>query len=207
MAEVPSVSLGSIEGGNGDLFVNVLLGTQLSDGTLVIRNSNRGIFELRYFHPHGEHLATASRWGQGPYGVQVPAGAFRTGGDSILVVGRDGRYAVFGPRGERVRDGRFQTVGGSFPSGTEHDREYLVFTRQWTGVEQGQIGRVSKHVIAFDVESEQVDTIGVVYSATLRMEREGPVFSGFDPRSCRDRRWVRLDRRLGRINHLGPPAW
>jgi hypothetical protein len=103
---VPSVSIGTVDGADGDILVNPVAATALSDGTVVVRNSTRGTFEIRYFDERGRHQRTASRWGRGPYEFEFPLGMHRIDGDSILVVGEDGRFAVFGPRGDRVREGR-----------------------------------------------------------------------------------------------------
>lgn len=106
VAPVPSVSIGKVDGADGDILVNPVAATALSDGTVVVRNSTRGTFEIRYFDDRGRHQRTASRWGRGPYEFEFPLGMHRIDGDSILVVGEDGRFAVFGPRGDRAREGR-----------------------------------------------------------------------------------------------------
>jgi len=103
---VPSVSIGKADGPDAYVLVNPLVGLVLSDGTVVVQNSLRSLFEIRYFNGAGKYLTTVSRWGQGPYEFQRTIGFYRLGGDSIMVLGDDGRLAVWGPTGDRVRESR-----------------------------------------------------------------------------------------------------
>lgn len=102
----PFFSVGEAEGTTADVLTNALHGTVLSDGTVVMQNSIRGLFELRYYGPDAELRATSSRWGRGPYEFERSFGVTPLPGDSIHVLGHDGRFAVFGPDGGRVREGR-----------------------------------------------------------------------------------------------------
>lgn len=89
----------------------------LSDGTLVVLQRARDFFELRYFDAEGRRLGSAGGSGDGPFEFRTPVyGLNRLDGDSVFVVSRAARYAVFGPRGEEVRSGR------------------LPFTFQWSAV-------------------------------------------------------------------------
>lgn len=88
------------------VLVNPLAALGTADGGMVIRDSSRGFFSLKYFDPTGRLIATTADWGQGPFEFRFPLGVHRLQPDSVLVVGEDGRYAVFGPFGARVREGR-----------------------------------------------------------------------------------------------------
>ena len=108
----PEVRIGALVGAEEDLLQNPLAGLVLSDGTIVIQNSSRGLFEVRYYAPDGTHLATAGRAGQGPFEFGPATRIHRWPGDSVFVLSRDQRYAVFGPRGEEVREGRLDIPAG-----------------------------------------------------------------------------------------------
>lgn len=104
--EAPALTIGEVDGPPELTLTNVLHGTVLSDGTVVVQNSIRNLFEIRYYRADGTHLRTVSRWGKGPFEFHYTLGIFPLPGDSVLVAGQDDRFAVFGPRGERVRAGR-----------------------------------------------------------------------------------------------------
>lgn len=89
-----------------------------ADGGLVVRDSYRGFFSLKYFDSEGRLTATSARWGEGPFEFRFPLGVHRLPGDSVLVVGESGRYAVFGPTGEGAREARVvrSTPSGAFRS-------------------------------------------------------------------------------------------
>ncbi len=106
VATVPFFSVGEMDGPAERLLRNPLSGAVLSDGTVVVQNSMNNLFEVRYYDPQGELVRTLSRWGKGPFEFQSAFGVFPLDGDSVLVAGRDDRFAVFGPRGESVREGR-----------------------------------------------------------------------------------------------------
>lgn len=102
----PTLTIGAIDGPAPYLLTNPLAGMVFRDGSVVIRNSIRNLFELRYYDANGTYVTTASHWGRGPFEFHFPRGVFHLPGDSVLVVGEDGRFAVFGRRGEHLRDGR-----------------------------------------------------------------------------------------------------
>lgn len=116
----PDLVIGQVDGLDEYMLVNPLEAVALSNGTIVVQNSNGSVFEIRYYDVEGRHIVTASRLGEGPYEFERANGLHVLPGDSVLVVGRDGRYAVFGPTGERVRDGRFTSAVASA------NRTYLV---------------------------------------------------------------------------------
>ena len=101
----PALVIGMVDGPEEYLLQAPQRALLLRDGTTVIQNSLRGLFEIRYFSADGGHLATVGRWGQGPWEFHYAAGLHWLPGDSILVIGQDQRFAVFGPRGEPVREG------------------------------------------------------------------------------------------------------
>jgi len=109
----PILVIGRMDGPEEYLLFNPLAAVVLEDGTTVIQDSSRGSFQIRFFDAEGTYLATASHWGEGPWEFHYANGLHPLPGDSILVTGVDGRFAVFGPRGERVREGRFKIDAGS----------------------------------------------------------------------------------------------
>ena len=114
----PEVTIGQVDGPEEYLLTWVLDGLLLDDGTIVVRNSTRDLFELRYYDGSGRYLATASRWGQGPFEFRFPLGVMHLPSDSVLVLGEDWRYSVFGSRGERIREGR---IDGAPTLGLNYD--------------------------------------------------------------------------------------
>ena len=102
----PMLVIGQLDGPEEYLFQAVQAGMLLSDGTTVVLNSLNGLFEIRYFDSAGIHLTTVGRWGEGPWEFHFVRGVHPLPGDSVLVLGLDHRFALFGPAGERVREGR-----------------------------------------------------------------------------------------------------
>ncbi len=120
---VPEVSIGMADGPEEYLLYRVLDATILTDGTIVAGMYSRELFELRYYDRDGTYITSAGRYGGGPFEVG-PLGFLsleRLSGDSIMVVGRDPRYSVFGPRGESVREGRLTLTHGHIPSNLVDD--------------------------------------------------------------------------------------
>ena len=114
----PEVTIGQVDGPEEYLLTTVREGLLLDDGTIVVRNSIRDLFELRYYDGSGQYLATASRWGQGPFEFRRVLSVMHLPSDSVLVLGQDWRYSVFGSRGERIREGRFDEA---LTLGLNHD--------------------------------------------------------------------------------------
>jgi hypothetical protein len=103
----PDLVIGAFEGPEPYVLFNVIDAVSLSDGTVVIGMFDRTAFELRYFDGDGSFLASAGRWGEGPFESSTGFNSLEPlAGDSLLIVSLDLRYSVFGPRGERVRSGR-----------------------------------------------------------------------------------------------------
>lgn len=164
----PSVLIGEVAGPEEYLLVNPLAAQRLSDGTLVIRDSNAGYFSLRYYDATGAHLTTVSRFGQGPFEFQYPRLVERTRGDSVFVLGQDGRFAVFGPRGGRVRDGRLD-VQGLLPirsGATFVDETHMILTKSvGPRIPPPGVQRYEALVLVWDLETSAVDTLGPVARA------------------------------------------
>lgn len=158
----PSVSIGSIDGADGEILLNPVAATVLSDGRIVIRNSTRGTFELRYFDRQGRHQHTASRWGRGPYEFEFPLGVHRLDGDTVLVVGEDDRFAVFGPSGGRIREGRMGVLS-RLPFLVSHaiDAEHLAFIKPVpaAGPESGS-SRGETEIFVYSWVGEELDSVG-----------------------------------------------
>jgi hypothetical protein len=176
---LPQVTIGALDGPDEYLLTAPQEGMVFGDGTIVIRNSSRGFFELRYYDREGRYITTASRWGQGPFEFRFPNGVMHLPGDSALVVGEDGRYAVFGPRGERVRDGRIAAVP-ALALGHE-----FIGADQFGGVTLGPTGGPPTGVVrtpmAFLVQglNGDVDTLAVLPGEVGYYEREGAVTRTF----------------------------
>lgn len=131
----PEVSIGMVDGPEEYLLVNVIDALALSDGTIVLGLFHRTFFELRYFSESGDYIASAGRYGDGPF--EVSAGFIsleRMAGDSIFVAGLDHRYSVFGPRGEQGRSGRLSLPPAAYPIGLVDDQHLAVQTTQQVGV-------------------------------------------------------------------------
>lgn len=184
VAPTPQLSLGSIDATGGELFVSVLMATMLADGSIVMRNSTRGIFELRYFDSDGRHLTTASRWGLGPFEFQVASGVFRLPGDSIYVAGADDRFAVFGPLGERIREGRMGMLTYPPPRFVDAlDSGHLVFRVPVVDEARGSglpaDGRQAEHIVTYDLRGQSFDTIATIETGRVQYEQEGGGRWGF----------------------------
>jgi hypothetical protein len=54
--EIPSVSIGELDGPDEYLLVNPLAAMMLADGSIVIQNSMRNLFEIRYYDGVGGYL-------------------------------------------------------------------------------------------------------------------------------------------------------
>ena len=102
----PSVSIGSVAGGEANELFRVSDATRLPDGRIVIANSGSG--ELRVFNPDGSHDGTWGGRGEGPgeFSGFGPAVVAHWPGDSIFAsdaVGRP-RVSLFDLNGDHGRD-------------------------------------------------------------------------------------------------------
>jgi len=165
----PVLSIGEEDGDDPYVLPNVRAASILSDGTVVVGTAWWGhgsrIFQLRYYDAQGEHLASAGRYGQGPGEFERPHGIHRMAGDSVLVHDRS-RFAVFGPRGELGRTGRFgpatlaantdtRLVSGLTVVGLQEARDATEVTRSG-------LRTVFHAVVLVDLDIGGVDTLGVL---------------------------------------------
>ncbi len=134
----PLLSIGELEGPAEYVLPRVFDATLLSDGVVVVGIFSSNLFELRYFDADGQYLVSAGRFGDGPF--EVGRKGFqeigRILGDSVLVVGRDDRYSVFGPRGEHGRSGRYQGVW-PFLELYILDQHHLALVREGSSEQRG----------------------------------------------------------------------
>ena len=171
----PTVSIGTLDGPDGEMLVNPLMATVFSDGSIALRNSTRGTFEIRYFDGSGSYIHTASRWGEGPFEFQTAIGVHRLPGDSVLVVGQDGRVAVFGPRGERVREGRIG-LRPLFPLLVSYlvDGTHLALVKpQNPGKTEPGTRRSTTILLLFNFDTRHADTLGTVLGRRTDYEPMG----------------------------------
>ncbi|MEX2609994.1 MAG: hypothetical protein WEA24_08625 [Gemmatimonadota bacterium] len=111
----PIVSIGVADGPEEQILVNVFAAGVLSDGTIVVVDFRQGFFKVRYYDDAGLHLVSVGSWGGGPGETRSLAGAHFLPGDSLLVLGYDRRFTVFGPRGQVGRTGLIP--GSAFMTG------------------------------------------------------------------------------------------
>ena len=133
ISEQPDLVVGMMDGAAEYLFSNIIHAHLLGDGTIVTALYQSGYFELRYFDRKGKYLASAGRYGQGPFEVSGFGLSLMTPlpGDSVLVVGRDARFHIFGPRGEPVRSGRLPLKAMHLRAGlADADHLLVEFSRQ-----------------------------------------------------------------------------
>lgn len=105
--EQPRVSIGGAGGPEEDILYGVFGATVLSDGTIAVGIRSNRVFEVRYYDRGAGFLTSAGRFGDGPFEfTSTLSGLESLGGDSLLVVGADLRFAIYGSRGERITNGR-----------------------------------------------------------------------------------------------------
>lgn len=166
----PSLSIGSANGSDEDILLRVAMATRLSDGTIVLQNNARETFEIRYYDSTGTHLHTASRFGRGPYEFRYPLGVYRLPGDSVFVAGQDDRFAVFGPRGERIREGRMGLLSklpGAFSWGFSFPHLVLVKSR---GMPPLGTQRTVMTLVTYDLQTDVLDSVTVVRDRAAHRE-------------------------------------
>ena len=169
---VPELSIGELEGAEEQILVAPQAGTVLTDGTVVIQNSLRGLFEIRYYSSTGQHLRTASRWGQGPFEFHFALGLHRLPGDSLLVVGQLDRLAVFGPEGDRVREGRagLRPVVPLMRSILVDAHHIALLKSVESGLPEPGAHRSRTLVLLHDLTSHQTDTVTTVLGRNTHYE-------------------------------------
>ena len=171
----PVLEIGVLDGEDEYVLVNPVSVIGLHDGTVVIALHLRDLFELRYFDSQGTFLGKAGRHGEGPFEVsEMPTFIDKVPGDSILVITLDNRFSLFGPRGERVRSGRF-SHGIPHPFSSHIDESHL-------GLTQVKPGRASepRHEFVFsilDLSSGAVDTLETFSTPSRTQSGDGWVFS------------------------------
>ncbi len=179
----PVVVIGTVDGPEEYWLTNPLAATVLSDGSVVIQNSVDKLFEIRFYQGDGEFRRTASRWGQGPCEFKR-AGLIPLPGDSVLVQGQDGRFAVFGPAGNCDRNGRsglddaalaywFQGSGG---------RGFTFLRHSGTGFPPPGTGRSARSLIHYDFDTGERTRLADV-PAPLHLVEDGILITvPFGPR-------------------------
>lgn len=109
----PSISIGSVDGGEADQLFGVTDATRLSDGRIVVANS--GSNELRVFNPDGSHAGTWGGQGEGPgeFTSYSPTAVLSWPGDSVAAPNPWAlRLSIFDTDGNHGRD---ISLGGEFP--------------------------------------------------------------------------------------------
>jgi len=171
----PLLSIGEEDGEDPYVLYVVRAGSVLSDGTVVVGISwwgqGRRIFQLRYFNPEGRHLASAGRYGQGPGAFERPYGIHRMAGDSILVHDRS-RLAVFGPRGEIGRTGRFDPIPFVSDTRVVSGSTVAGLYEAPTAAEETPSGLRTyfRSAVLADLETGSVDTLGLMTAAVTHSQ-------------------------------------
>lgn len=151
----PLTTIGAIDGPEEEIFAAIQGGLLLADGTIVVREGLRGIFEIRYFSEDGVHLASAGRSGQGPFELEFASGTHLLPGDSVFLPGTDGRYAIFGPRGERFDEGRLPDLPVG-PMRSHLGNGFLAFLLPEPG--GGRMPRAGTYRDTWDVATYELET-------------------------------------------------
>jgi hypothetical protein len=156
-----------VDGPEEYLLMNPLNAMHLENGNTVIQDSYKNVFNLHYYDSAGTHLVNASRWGEGPWEFHYLSGLHRLPGDSLFALGETGRFAVFGPGGERVREGRLpiQThlpVLRSFMAGADEILLERPVLPETSGLPQTGISRGKAHYLRHSISSSATDTLGTM---------------------------------------------
>lgn len=159
----PEVSIGTVEGPEEYVLVNVIDATVLRDGTVVLALFHGNFFRLRYFDESGTFVTSAGRWGEGPF--EFTRGFLSLDalpGDSLMIISDGYRYSIFGPRGEGVRSGRLSLPTGSMPLGLV-DRHHVALQdpRTRRSATPG-LTRYGWSFSVFDIATETVAPVGVL---------------------------------------------
>lgn len=171
----PTVSIGEADGPREYLLDSPRELTVLSDGTIVIQNSFRGVFEIRYYDAHGKYLLTASRWGEGPYEFHARSWAHRLGPDSVLVLDNGGRFALFGPRGEHVREGRLDMLAIQPLQVTVRVDDHHLAVLRYTPSRELPSGteRGSGEVLCLNLDTGKAERMGTLPGRTAFYQQTG----------------------------------
>jgi hypothetical protein len=176
VAATPDVSIGEADGPGEYLLSFVRDAVLLSDGTTVIAQFARGVFELRYFDQSGQYLASAGGWGDGPFEFRGGvARVSRLDGDSVFVASMIGRYSVFGPRGELGRSGRLPVTLGAIPWELAGDDHVVLRTLDPSSSPTPGGRPVSESILVdvLDLRSAAVHRIATVGGATTHLGEDG----------------------------------
>lgn len=102
LVDRPAVEIGALDGPPEYQLYQVMSGTVLDDGTIVVANG--GSLEIRAYDAAGRHLWSAGRGGDGPGEFRSLTALWEFGGDSILAWDfQAGRASVFSAAGAFVR--------------------------------------------------------------------------------------------------------
>lgn len=110
VSEIPLLEVGDAEGSPEYLLDRVTGAILRDDGTLVVANA--GSAEIRYFDPHGTHLRSVGRRGDGPGEFKQLMWLDEYRGDSLIVYDAVRRLSILGPDGGYGRSLTFSAVGG-----------------------------------------------------------------------------------------------
>jgi len=117
IAEVPNISIGTMDGPLHDQLTDVRGVVQLSDGRIVVANA--GTMEIRCYSSGGKFLWTSGRRGQGPGDYWMLTSLSRYRGDSLLVHDFGlRRYSVIDASGRFARSLRLQLPDDSTTAGS-----------------------------------------------------------------------------------------
>lgn len=182
----PEVTIGAIDGPEGSVLVNVNDATVLGDGTIVLVDFVRNHFRMRYYDRSGQHLVSVGRYGDGPFETTVGVTLGRLEGDSVMIVGWDHRFSVFGPRGERVRSGRLDLPAAALPMAVIDGPTVVTMVSRPLDrrLLPGRTGRSASTVHAHHVPSGVTDSIARTSSGRTRIEEDGRIVQlPFEPGS------------------------
>ena len=174
----PDLVIGVFEGPEPFVLFNVLDAVVLSDGTVVIGMFDKTAFELRYFDRDGSFLTSAGRRGEGPFELSSGFNSLeRMTGDSLLIVSRDLRYSLFGPRGERVRSGRLNLTLSKLmmPWNLVDDGHLLFFSTSASSSQRGGGGNAewSMSFSVLDLETGELAPIANLPAERVEIDGNG----------------------------------
>lgn len=191
----PDLALGSVDGPEEYLFVNVIDGASLSDGTIVLALFHRNFFRLRYYDEDGGFITSAGRWGEGPFELTRGFGSLGVlPGDSLLIVSSDHRYHVFGPRGEEARSGRLPLPAGSMPRGAVGPHHVALQDPQPRTTPAEGVTSYDWSFSVFDARGEEMVSLGALPGSRSALGEGGLILRlPFEPRphwkAGKDRFW------------------
>ncbi len=161
VSPAPDLVIGVVEGADEYVFTNIFDATVLRDGTIVVVQLGRNLFEVRYFDRDGTFLTSVGRFGEGPFEFEggEPLALGRLEGDSLLIVSVGHKYSMFGPRGEKVRSGRLP-LSELYRQAYVVDRDHVAFEK-WDLSPPAKPGPVTYRslIVLLDRVTESLDTI------------------------------------------------